>query len=73
VDTSAARTIQLPDAPTIGRVYVVKDATGTAATFNISVTTVGGVVTIDGAATYTMNVNYQSARFIFNGTSYYVF
>lgn len=73
VDTSVAITIQLPDAPTTGRTFVIKDATGNAAANNISVTTVGGVVNIDGAATYPMNVNYQSIQLLFNGTSYEIF
>lgn len=66
-------TIELPDAPTTGRVIKVKDLGGDAATNNISVTTVGGAVTIDGATTYTMNTNYQAISVIFNGTSYEVF
>lgn len=73
VDTSAARTIQLPNAPATGRTYVIKDRTGTAAAFNISVTTVGGVVLIDAAATYTINTNYFSVQVLFDGTKYEVF
>ncbi len=73
VDTTAARTIQLPNAPTTGRVFVIKDATGTAAAFNISVTTVGGAVLIDAAATYTINTNYFSIQVLFDGTKYEVF
>ena len=73
VDTSAARTIRLPNAPsTVGARWIVKDRTGGAAAFNISVTTPGGVVTIDGAATFVMNVAYSSATFVWNGTSYEV-
>lgn len=66
-------TISLPNAPTTGRVIRIKDLAGNAGTNNISVTTVGGVVTIDGATTYTMNTDYQSISVIFNGTSYEVF
>lgn len=66
-------TIQLPDAPSTGKVYRIKDSSGDAATSNISVTTVGGVVTIDGATTYTMNTDYQAIAVVFNGTSYEVF
>lgn len=75
VNTSAARTIQLPNAPSAGagRVYIVKDATGTASSFNISVTTPGGTVTIDGSTTYTMSTNFQALQFVFDGTKYYVF
>lgn len=74
VDSSGgAITIQLPNAPATGRVYVIKDATGSAATNNITVTTVGGVVLIDGAATFVMNTAYQSINVLFNGTQYLVY
>jgi len=66
-------TIKLPNAPTTGRVIYVKDSNGAAATSNISVTTVGGSVTIDGQTTYTMNINYQSLSLVFDGTNYEVF
>lgn len=66
-------TVQFPNAPATGKIYVVKDKTGSATTNNITVTTVGGVVTIDGATTYVMNTNYQAIELIFNGTSYEVF
>lgn len=73
VDTGVARTIQLPNAPSTGRMFVVKDASGTAAANNITVTTVGGVVLIDGAASYAINQNYGAIQLIFNGTAYEVF
>lgn len=74
VNVSAVpRTIQLPNAPSTGRVIYIKDSTGNANTNNISVTTVGGAVTIDGVTTYTMNTQYSSINVIFNGTSYEVF
>lgn len=65
-------TLLFPNAPAIGRIYVVKDRTGGSATNNISVTTVGGAVTIDGATTYTMNTNFDAIQLLFNGTSYEV-
>ena len=73
VDSSVARTITLPNAPTTGKSYVIKDRTGNAAAANISVTTVGGAVLIDGLATQTMLDNYESMEVIFNGTSYEIF
>lgn len=74
VDVSAGVvTIQLPNAPSTGRVFVVKDKAGDAATNNITVTTVGGVDLIDGFTTFTMNNNYQAAQFIWNGSSYEIF
>lgn len=74
VDTSGgANTVELPNAPRSGNIYIVKDRTGNAGANNLTVTTVGGAVNIDGAATYVINVNFGSASFIFNGTSYEVF
>ena len=74
VDCSAAiKTVQLPNAPATGRVFVIKDYTGSAAAFNITVTTVGGAVLIDAAATYVLNTNYQSVQVIFDGTKYEVY
>lgn len=74
VDCSAAAiTIELPNTPTTGRVFYIKDRTGSAATHNITVTTVGGAVTIDGSTTFVMNTNYESVNVIFNGTNYEVF
>ena len=72
VDTTSAHTIQLPNAPSTGTTYVLKDVTGTAALFNISVTTPGGTVTIDGSTTYLMNQNYMSITVYFNGTNYFI-
>lgn len=71
--SGGAITILLPNAPTTGRVIYIKDSNGAANTNNISVTTVGGVVTIDGSTTYTMNTNYGSINVIFDGSNYEVF
>lgn len=66
-------TVRLPNAPSTGRIFAIKDTTGNCAANNITVTTVGGAVNIDGAATYTMNSNYQAIQLIFNGTSYNIY
>ena len=74
VDTSVlAITVRLPNAPSTNQVFIIKDRTGSANTRNISVTTPGGAVTIDGSTTYTLNQNYSSIQVVFNGTSYEVF
>ena len=65
-------TIKLPNAPTTGQVWTIKDSNGASAGSNISVTTVGGTVTIDGSTTYTIATNYQSISVIFDGTNYEV-
>jgi hypothetical protein len=71
--SSLAITIELPNAPATGRTYIVKDATGNAVIHNITITTVGGSVLIDGATSFIMNSAYESASFLFNGTSYLIY
>jgi len=74
VDTSGgAVTLLFPDAPATGRIFAVKDSTGTSAGANITVTTVGGAVLIDGATSFVMNTNYEAVDLIFNGSSYEVY
>lgn len=74
VQTSGgAISILLPNAPTTGRVIYIKDSNGAAATSNISITTVGGTVTIDGQTTYKIQANYGSINVVFDGTNYEVF
>ncbi len=74
VDTSAlAITIQLPNAPAIGRVFIIKDRFGNATANNITVTTVGGVILIDGTPAFVMNTNLEAINVIFSGTAYEVF
>lgn len=71
--TGGAIIIRLPNAPSAGRVFVVKDREGLAAISNITVTTVGGVVNIDGSTSFVMNTAHQSAMFIFGALGYEVF
>ena len=71
--TAGVVSILLPNAPATGRVFIVKDKVGLAATSNITITTVGGVVTIDGSTSFVMNSAYQAVQLIFNGTSYEIF
>lgn len=68
--TAGVITLRLPDAPTTGRIFTIKDKIGNSAVSNITVTTVGGAVLIDGAATYTINTNYAAINLIFNSVSY---
>lgn len=66
--------VQLPNAPTTGRVFTVKDTTGSATPGNqIIITTVGGIVNIDGAATYPLQTAYQSVQLVFDGTGYEIY
>lgn len=71
--TSGPVTVLLPNAPAVGRVYIVKDISGTAFSNNITVTTAGGTVLIDLTTTLVMNTPLQAAQFLFNGTKYLIF
>lgn len=76
-DTSAARTITLPD-PTnsllnpfpLNKSFVIKDQSGGAGTNNITIDTVAGL--IDGAATAKIDNNYGSLTFKSDGTNYFI-
>lgn len=65
-------TLLFPNAATSGRAYIVKDRTGSAATSNITLESVSGLVNIDGATTFVMNTNYESVNIMGNSTSYEV-
>jgi hypothetical protein len=71
--TANAITIQLPNAPTNNRTFVIKDRTGKASTHNITITTVGGAKTIDGVTSYLLTGNFDSAQLIYNGSNYEVY
>jgi len=71
-DTSAPRTVTLPAAPTAGTQFRIKDATGAAGTNNITVDVTGGVVTIDGATSQVININYGFMTVLFDGTEYFI-
>jgi len=72
--TGGPVTILLPNAPLVGRTYVVKDSVSNAATNNITVTTVGGIDDIDGATTTVINTNFESLQFIYGGSgNYYIY
>ena len=74
VDASGgAVTLRLPNAPTNYTTYIIKDRGGNAGTNNITVTTPGGAVNIDGATSFVMNTAYESITVLFNGTSYEIF
>jgi len=68
VNTSAARTLTLPSAVK-DLIITVKDSTGSAAANNITVNPTAGL--IDGAASATLNTNYQSMTFASDGTNWF--
>jgi hypothetical protein len=65
--TNGVVTITLPTG-TLGRVYMVKDCFGDAATNPITIQGTGGQL-VDGS-TATINTNFGSLQFIFNGTDW---
>jgi hypothetical protein len=71
--TAGVITILLPNAPTTGRVFVIKDKFGLCSSNNITITTVGGTVGIDGVTSFVMNTAYEAVQVIFNSTNYEVF
>lgn len=74
IDCSGAiKTVHLPNAPTTaGTSWTIKDYTGNCAINNITLTTPGGAVLIDLAATYLMNIAYASVTVVWTGTKYIV-
>jgi len=74
VDSSGAPIqINLPNSPATGRSWIIKDITASAASNNITITTVGGAVLIDGSTSFVMNTNWESITVLFSGTAYYLF
>lgn len=71
--TAGVVTVKLPNAPTNYTTYIIKDKVGLAATSNITITTVGGTVTIDGVTSFAMNTAYQSVNVLFDGSNFQVF
>lgn len=67
--TNQITTVNLPARPVLGRTATVIDGKGTALTFNITVATSDGTV-IDGSSTYVISKNYDSKKFMFNGSSW---
>ena len=76
-NTAAARAITISSedvatgSATIPRIFIIKDQYGAAATYNLTVTLESGG-TIDGAASFVINSNYQSITLYVNGTNAWV-
>lgn len=66
---AAPFTVNLPATPTLGDTYTIKDANGSAALFNITIS--GNGVNIDGGfASIVLITNFTQATFIYNGTTW---
>ncbi len=57
---------------TAGRTVIVKDVGGNAGTNNITITT-EGAETIDGAASFVINTNYESVSLVSDGTNWFIY
>ena len=68
LNSASAATENLPASPTLGLSFLVKDCGGTAGTHTITVS--GNGNNVDGASTYILNVNYQSAAFTWTGAQW---
>jgi hypothetical protein len=67
---TAGRTVSLPDATVLrGKEYIIKDGSGDAATFNITVDG-NGSQTIDGAANIVISADYGMVKVKSNGTGW---
>lgn len=68
VDTTAARTLTLPASPSVGNTIVIYDATGTAATNNITISRNGSNINAvaDNAI---IDVNQASSTFVYTGAT----
>ena len=73
VDTDETVTITLPTAVTIdGRIVHIKDSTGGAFTYPITVAT-QSTATIDGETSTTIPVAYMSLSLVCDGTNWFLF
>jgi len=74
VDSSGgAVTINLPDAPSQNRQFVIKDRLGQSAANNITIKSLTGASTIDGQANYKFVDNYESLECLYHSGNYEVF
>jgi hypothetical protein len=69
VDTAAARTLTLPASPALGSEIYVFDASGTAATYNITIARNGEKIN-GNAGNLIFNVNGGAASLVYTGSTY---
>ena len=74
VDTSGgAFTLTLLQAGmSSNQIFAIKDIGGACSTENLTIDT-SGAATIDGNATYTINVNYGAINLLYDGTDFWVY
>ena len=69
VDTSAARTLTLPPSPSVGDEIYVFDASGTAATYNITIARNSNLIN-GNAGNLIFNINGGAVSLIYTGATY---
>jgi hypothetical protein len=69
VDTTAARTLTLPSSPSLGDEIYVFDASGTAASYNITIARNNKLIN-GNAGNLIIDVNGSSATFVYTGSTY---
>lgn len=69
VNTSASRTLTLPASPSTGDEIYIYDASGTAGTYNITVSRNGNLIN-GTAGNLIMDVNGAAASLVYTGSSY---
>lgn len=72
IDTSAPYTVDLPSNPALGQIFIIKDASGAASVNNITVTVLGGGVSIDGLGSQIINIDWGYMQLVFNGANYLI-
>lgn len=66
--SGAATAVTLPSSPVTGRIYIIKDGKGDAATNNITISPASG--TIDASANVVLATAYGSLDFVYDGTQW---
>ena len=69
VDTTAARTLTLPASPTAGNTIEIFDASGTAATYNITVARNSNLIN-GNAGNLIINLNGAAVSLVYTGATY---
>ena len=69
VDTTAARTLTLPASPSLGDIISIHDASGTAATYNITIARNGNLINLNDG-NLIINSNGAAVPLVYTGSTY---
>ena len=70
ISAGTAFALSLPSTPSVGDKFTIKDSSGSASTYNITINVDGGSYLIDGSSSETLTENYESSTYIFDGDIY---